>query len=169
MMLTIGDKVIYPSQGPCRVNASINRMIGGSSINFYTLSLLDGSGGELFVPVDKAEEIGIRRLLRRAEIPKLLGRLRQTVEVDKNWKQRGIDNYKRLSSGSAFDLAEIVESLTKLKAVRSLSFRENWMLEKARKLLVCEIAEVMQESMSEVEKKVDAAIRLQKIVSKNQG
>lgn len=163
MTLTIGDKVIYPSQGPCRVSASVNRVIGGSSVDFYTLALLDGSGGELLIPVNKAEEIGIRLLLRKAEIPKLLGRLRQTVVVDKNWKQRGIDNYKRLSSGSAFDLAEIVESLTKLKDTRSLSFRENWMLDKARRLLVCEISEVMQEPMSAVEEKVDAALKPRKL------
>lgn len=162
MTLRVGDKVIYPSQGPCLVSASVKRMIGGSSVSFYNLALLDGSGGELFVPVDKVQQIGIRRMLRRTEIPKLLGQLRQTVPFDKNWKQRGIDNLRRLSSGSAFDLAEIVESLTELMGLRTLSFRESWMLGKARKLLVCEISEVMEEPMSAAEEHVDKALKAKK-------
>ena len=159
MRLAIGDKVIYPSQGPCLVNVPVKKVIDGSSVSFYHLALLDGSGGELFVPVDKVRSIGIRRLLKRTEIPKLLGLLKQTVQIDKNWKQRGIDNHKRLSTGSAFDLAEIVESLTELMGTRALSFRESWMLSKARKLLVCEIAEVMHEPISAAEQQVDEALK----------
>ena len=48
--------------------------------------------------------------------------------------------------GSAFDLAEVVESLTALGDIKELSFREKLMLDKAKKLLVCEISEVMSET-----------------------
>ena len=63
-------------------------------------------------------------------------------------KQRARDNSELLLSGSAFDLAEIVESLTELIETKPLSFGERGMLERAKRLLVCEISDVMGESSS---------------------
>ena len=40
----IGDKVVYPPQGPCRVGAIVKRTIAGEHARFYSLSLLDNSG-----------------------------------------------------------------------------------------------------------------------------
>ena len=61
-------------------------------------------------------------------------------------------------SGSAFDLAEIVESLTELIETKPLSFGERGTLERAKRLLVCEISEVTGESMQEAEEQVDRAL-----------
>jgi RNA polymerase-interacting CarD/CdnL/TRCF family regulator len=80
--------VTYPSLGPCIIGAVVNKMVAGRSVNFYQLAILDESGGELFVPVDKAQSSGLRLLLKPSEIPKLLGQLKQTVTAAKDWKQR---------------------------------------------------------------------------------
>ncbi|HEV2664857.1 MAG TPA: CarD family transcriptional regulator [Blastocatellia bacterium] len=69
MILTNGNKVIYPSQGPCLIGPVINKVIDGRPVSFYQLALLDDSGGELFVPADKVQTIGIRSLLNRTDIP----------------------------------------------------------------------------------------------------
>jgi RNA polymerase-interacting CarD/CdnL/TRCF family regulator len=131
-------------------------------MSFYPLALLDDSGGELFVPVDKAQAIGVRLLLKRSEIPKLLGHLKKASGTAKNWKQRTLDNIKLFASGSAFDLAEIVESLTNLSETKPLMLRDKQTLERARKLLVCEISEVMGETISAAEKQVDKALKERK-------
>ena len=73
-----------------------------------------------------------------------------------------MDSLKMFSSGSAFDLAEIVESLTHLGESKSLSTRDKWTLERARKLLVCEISEVMGEAKSAAEEQVDKALAARK-------
>jgi RNA polymerase-interacting CarD/CdnL/TRCF family regulator len=165
MILTVGNKVVYPCQGPCRIGRVVNRDVGGRPIRFYHLALLDDSGGELFVPVDKAQAIGIRPLLEKSEIPKLLKRLKRTAGAAKGWKQRADDNLKLLASGSAFDLAEVVESLTELSKTKTLSFRESQMLERARRLLICEISEVMGETKSVAEEQIDKALNARKSVS----
>ena len=162
MILTIGNKVVYPSQGPCLIGPVIKKVIDGRPISFYQLALLDDSGGELFVPVDKVQTIGIRPLLNRSDIPKLLDLLKEPSETDKDWKHRANDNFKLLISGSAFDLAEVVKSLTKLGRKRELSFRESQTLEKARKLLIGEISEVMGETKSAAEKQIDEALNARK-------
>ena len=162
MILTSGNKVVYPSQGPCLIGPVIKKFIDGRQISFYQLALLDDSGGELLVPVDKAQTIGIRPLLNRADIPKLLDLLKEPSEADKDWRQRAIDNFKLLISGSTFDLAEVVKSLTKLGGKRELSFRESRTLEKARKLLIGEISEVMGETKSAAEEQIDEALKARK-------
>jgi CarD family transcriptional regulator len=126
------------------------------------LVVLDDSGGELFVPVDKVQAIGIRPLLERSEIPKLLDQLMKRAKIAEDWKQRAKDNLKLFATGSAFDLAEIIKSLTELRETKTLSLRENWTLERARKLLICEIAEVMGETKIAAEEQVDQALKARK-------
>jgi len=62
-----------------------------------------------------------------------------------------------MASGSAFDLAEVVASLTLLKQTKALSFSEGKLLERAKQLLVCEISEVMSESRELADEQVDTA------------
>ena len=162
MILTSGNKVIYPSQGPCLIGPVIKKVIDGRPVSFYQLALLDDSGGELLVPIDKVQTVGIRPLLNKSDIPKLLDLLKEPSGADKDWRQRAADNFKLLTSGSTFDLAEVVKSLTKLGRKRELSFHESQTLEKARKLLIGEISEVMGETKSAAEEQIDEALKARK-------
>jgi CarD family transcriptional regulator len=161
-MLKLGSKVVYPYQGPCLIGEVVKRVIGGTSTNFYHLALLDGSGGELFIPVDKISGLGIRQLMTKSEIPKLLGCLKKSAATTTNWKQRAIDNFKLLTSGSIFDLAEVVESLTELNETRLLSPRDRQTLDRARRILICEISEVTGETKDAAEGEVDRALNVRK-------
>jgi CarD family transcriptional regulator len=165
VILSVGTKVIYPCQGPCLIGPIVKKVVDGRPTRFYHLVVLDGGGGELFVPLDKAQAIGIRQLLKRSEIPKLLDQLKKAARTAKtatakNWKQRTVDNLRLFTSGSAFDLAKVVESLTDLSETKALSPSEKRTLERARKLLVCEISEVMGETKSAVADQLDSALKV---------
>ncbi len=162
MILTVGNKVIYPSKGPCLIGPVVEKVIDGRPISFYPLAVLDNSGGALFIPVDNVRPPGVRELLEKSEIPKLLRHLRKAAVTAKNWKQRSMDNLKLLTSGSAFDLAEIVDSLTALGGTRVLSAHDVRTLDRAKKLLICEISEVTGETKSAAEEWVDKALKGQK-------
>jgi CarD family transcriptional regulator len=132
--------------------------------SFYRLILLDGSKAELFVPVDSLHDLHIRPLLDRSEIPELLGHLQaggETIEdcgAAKNWRQRELDSLKLFKSGSLFDLADRIESLTQLSGTKTLAADERETLYRARKLLVCEISEVMDESKRVAEARIDSVL-----------
>jgi len=158
--LSIGNKIVYPYRGPCRIGAVVNKTVGGTPTKFYQLALLDDTGGELFVPLDKVGDLGIRQLMQKSEIPKLLGHLKRGAATATNWKQRAMDNMKLLSSGSAFDLAEVVDSLTELNATKALTPRDRQTLDKARRMLICEISEVMGETKHVAEEQVDEALKV---------
>lgn len=166
MTWSIGEKISLPSHGPCLIDAVVSKDVGGASMRFYRLAPLEDSSGELFIPVNKVKELAMRQLLQRSEIPKLLSRLSQQGKptalptAARNWKQRALDRSKLLASGSAFDLVELVESLTELNAVRTLATHDRQTLERAKKLLVCEIAEVTGDAKSVVAERIDSALRL---------
>jgi len=159
MNLTVGNKVNYPHQGPCVIDEVVDRVVDGRSMSFYHLAILDDSGGRLLVPTDKVHALGIRRLLERSQIPKLFGQLKKAAAPSTNWKQRAIEHSKLLTSGSPFDLAAVVESLTELNDTKALSPRERQTLDRAKKLLICEISEVRGETRSAAEEYIDQTLK----------
>jgi RNA polymerase-interacting CarD/CdnL/TRCF family regulator len=106
----------------------------------------------------------MRALLDRSEIPKLLGHLKIRARVTKdpgtakNWRQRELDSLKLFRSGSIFELAQMVESLTQLSTTKNLAARDRETLYRARKLLICEISEVMGESKTTAEARIDRVL-----------
>jgi CarD family transcriptional regulator len=157
--LIVGNKVIYPSQGPCLIGALVKRIVDDKPMMFYQLLVLNNGGGRLFVPVDNVQTLGIRPMLKKSEIPKLLDRLKQPTQSADTWKQRAIDNQKLFATGSAFDLAEVVEALTELSETKALSIGEHRILERAKRLLVCEVSEVMAKTQEEAEQQIDKALK----------
>ncbi|MGH7926969.1 MAG: CarD family transcriptional regulator, partial [Candidatus Binatia bacterium] len=135
MRLNVGKRVVYPHQGPCRIGAVVEKDIGGRPANFYPLAVMDDSGDVLFVPVNKVESLGIRQLVNRSEIPKLLRLLGKEVDIVNlpntrmNWKQRAVDHSKLLASGSASDLVTIIGALTELNETKVLSPRDREVLD----------------------------------------
>lgn len=157
-MLTIGNKVNYPCHGPCLISSITERTVGDRAMTFYQLLVLNDGGLKLFIPVEKLRTVGLRPLLRKTDIPKLLDHLRQPSHSTVDRKQRVRDNLKLLASGSAFDLAEIVQSLNELLQASALSLGERGTLDRAKRLLVCEISEVMGQTKEEAEEQVDRAL-----------
>jgi CarD family transcriptional regulator len=165
MTLTVGKKVFYPGRGPCLVGSVVQKVVCGTSARFYRLALLDGSKAELFVPVDNLHDLHMRALLDRSDIPELLAHLETRTEATKegaakNWRQRELDHLKLFKSGSIFDLADTVEALTQLSGSKTLSADERDTLYRARKLLICEISEVMDESKHAAEARIDNVLQI---------
>jgi CarD family transcriptional regulator len=63
-----------------------------------------------------------------------------------------------MRTGSLYDVVEVLKSLTFLAKSKTLSFREKRMLDRARFLVVSEIAEVTREALPHIEEKVDLAL-----------
>lgn len=164
MTLIVGKKVYYPGRGPCIVEAVVEKVVCGTAAKFYKLALLDGSAAELFVPVGNSSDLRLRALLGRSEIPKLLLHIKtragapRDVATAKNWRQRELEKLKLFRSGTLFDIADVVESLTQLGNGKNLAIDERETLHRARNLLICEISEVMHESRTAAEARIDSVL-----------
>jgi CarD family transcriptional regulator len=80
-------------------------------------------------------------VVRNGEIQKILDFLTDgECENNADWKYRFKENSERMRTGSLLEVAAVLKGLLLLNTSKPLSFREKKMLERARYLLVSELA-----------------------------
>ncbi len=157
MAFEIGDKVIYPNHGLGVIERIETKTIMGTTCGFYQLRM----AGEttVFVPVDNVDGVGLRRAIGDEEVERLFGLLGDgKIDNHQNWKGRFKDNSDKMRSGSIYEVADVLKSLTFLAKSKSLSFREKRMLDRAKFLIISEVSEVMRETAAAIEGRVDRAL-----------
>lgn len=136
----IGDRVVYPNHGVGVVEQVGTRTLGQAVERYYLLNI-KSSNLKVTVPFHSVGTVGLRRVVRNGEIQKILDYL-QDINGDSaaDWKDRFKENSDRMRTGSLMEVAAVLKSLLVLKENKGLSFREKKMLERARYLLVSELA-----------------------------
>ncbi len=158
MTFQVGDKVIYPNHGLGVVERIEEKTILGTTCGFYHLKIV-ANETMVLVPIANADEVGLRRAITDTDVERLFGRLGDgQIDDHQNWKGRFKDNSDKMRSGSIFDMADVLKSLTFLARSKSLSFREKRMLDRARALIVTEVSDVIREKSVAVEGRVDQAL-----------
>ena len=154
----IGDKVVYPNHGVGVIEQISSRMIGTTLEKFYLLNI-KASSLKVMVPCQNATSVGLRRVVRNGEVQKVLDLL-SGGESNGNgdWKDRFKENSDRMRTGSLFEVAGVLKNLIALHQAKPLSFREKKMLERARYLLVSELAMARNCEESKVEELLTAAL-----------
>ena len=137
----VGDKAVYPTQGVAEVIGVEQKEVSGRVMRFYSLRLLD-TGLKILVPVDKAEQVGLREVIGERQISEVFEILREKdIPVDKQtWNRRYRGFMEKLKTGSLYEVAEVYRDLSRLKATKALSFGERKMLDTARGLLLKELS-----------------------------
>jgi len=99
------------------------------------------SGLRVMVPQSNAGTVGLRSVIRSNESVKVLGFLEKCkLNSHPDWKHRFKENSERMRTGSLIEVAAVLKSLVSLSRNKPLSFREKKMLERAKYLLVSEMA-----------------------------
>jgi len=136
----IGDKVVYPNHGVGIIEQISSRTIGGAVERFYLLNI-KASSLKVMVPCNNVGSVGLRRVVRNGEVQKVIDLLSiNETGTNGDWKDRFKENSDRMRTGSLLEVAGVLKSLIALHAAKPLSFREKKMLERARYLLVSELA-----------------------------
>jgi CarD family transcriptional regulator len=136
----IGDKVVYPNHGVGVIEQISSRTIGASVEKFYLLKI-KASSLKVMVPFNNVNSVGLRRVVRNGEIQKILDYLTDgECSNNTDWKYRFKENSDRMRTGSLLEVAGVLKGLLMLNQSKPLSFREKKMLERARYLLVSELA-----------------------------
>ncbi len=158
MTFQVGDKVIYPNHGLGVVERIEEKTILGTTCGFYHLHMA-ANDTTVLVPLTNADGVGLRRAIDNDEVERLFDLLSDgKIDSQQNWKGRFKDNSDRMRSGSIYDVAEVLKSLTFLSKSKSLSFREKRMLDRARFLIISEVSEVVSEANTSVEVRLDRAL-----------
>ena len=142
MDFEVGQKVIYPNHGIGVVESIQTRPTPTGKISLYKLRILSNDS-RVWVPQQNADGVGLRHVISMRDVKKIFTMLGDgQIEQHSNWKGRFKENSDKMRTGSIHEVALVLKGLTYLSRKKSLSFREKRMLDRAKFLIVSEIAEV---------------------------
>lgn len=159
----IGDKVVYPNHGVGVIEQISSRTIGPNVQKFYLLKI-KASSLRVEVPFHNVGAVGLRPVVRNGEVTKILNFLMDgKCDNHQDWKYRFKENSDKMRTGSLLEVAVVLKSLLLLAKEKPLSFREKKMLERARYLLVTELAMVKNSEENEIEDLLNKALSKSKL------
>ena len=151
MDFKLGDKVVYPNHGVGLIEQISFGYVDGKSERFYMLRIVS-NGLKVMVPQSNAESVGLRPIIRSTQAGAVLSFLEKGRSASHHdWKHRFKENSERMRTGALLEVAVVLKSLVSLSCSKPLSFREKKMLERAKYLLVSEMATARNTSAENAE------------------
>jgi len=159
----IGDKIVYPNHGVGIVEQISSRTTGSTVEKFYLLKI-KSSSLKVMVPFSNVANVGLRRVIRNGDVQKVVDFLSDGICCNHaDWKYRFKENSEKMRTGSLLEVAAVLKSLIMLAQSKPLSFREKKMLERARYLLVSELAMAKNCDEAQVEQLLSKALSKTKL------
>ena len=121
MSFAVGDKVVYPHHGAAIIEGKEKRAFDGKKTDYFVLRITYGDL-KVSIPVDKADEIGLRDVINDEEVEEVFAVLRKKeARMPTNWSRRFKNHVEKLKSGDIYQVAEVVRNLSLREADKGLS------------------------------------------------
>ncbi len=138
-MYKIGEKIVYPSQGACIVDAVVEKTIMGKKKQYYVLKIASGNL-TVSIPVDNCDKLGVRCVISREEAKNVLEYFKNAKTDDTvNWNKRQRENIAWVKSGDIYKAAHVLKELMVRDARRGLSTGERKLLSGTRQIIISEL------------------------------
>jgi CarD family transcriptional regulator len=158
LSISIGDRVVYPNQGLCKVTGIETKEVAGQKLSFVTLQR-EEDGAKVMVPEAKVTAIGVRKVAGAEDVGKIFSFLKSDSDkASLDWKARARTNVERMSAGGLMGLAEVVKGLQVLSELRPLPTKERGLYNDARHLLVTELSAALGVPGCDAEDALDAVL-----------
>ena len=158
MTFKAGDRVVYPHHGAAIVEKKEKKKAFGEEKEYLVLRMAHGEM-VLSVPVDKAEEVGMRWPISTEDVEDLFEVLQKRgIREPPNWSRRFKNHQEKLKSGDVYQVAEVVRNLALREADKGLSAGEKSLFTKARGVLVSELSFALEISEDDATERVEAAL-----------
>jgi len=153
-----GDTVVHPEHGAAVIEDLRERDFLGEKKTYFVLRLAYGDL-TLSIPADNTQAVGLRKVVAKSEVKKVLAVLREDEsKMASNWSRRFKNNIEKLHSGDPYQVAEVVRNLSIRDKDKGLSAGEKRMLQKARQILVSELTFAIGVSEAEAEERLDSEL-----------
>jgi CarD family transcriptional regulator, regulator of rRNA transcription len=158
MSFAVGDKVVYPHHGATVIERIETIEVLGTAREYLVLRY-DDADLTLRVPREQASKVGLREVIGGVEVDDVFAVLRRRdVRMPSNWSRRFKNHTEMLKSADIYQVAEVVRNLSQRQAGKALSVGEKRMLERARRVLISELALALASDADQVGSLVDAAL-----------
>ncbi len=158
----VGQLAVYPGHGVVRIEELRKQEIAGQRRQFLVLRVVEDAS-RILVPREKAEDVGLRRVMGRKDAVRIWEILRSPSVRRRRggitWSRQFRDYRNKLRDGSVFEIAEVLRDLLQLQHEKELSFGERRVLDSARSLLVHELAAAQRTGADRIEAELKASIR----------
>lgn len=149
-MFKKGEKVVYPKHGAGKIVDTYQESLRGEQ-KYYRIKFFN-SPATVSIPVDKADELGLRTPLSKNKLREALRKLGRKVKITRNTLVT-LDaiTKKKLNSGKVedvIDLVNLLKSLAKKKEEENKNFSYSYSdrLEVALEFIKSEVAMVLGEN-----------------------
>ena len=157
-MYRVEDRVVHPMHGAGIVQEIVEKKINGVERQYYVLKLSLG-GMTIMVPVDTAEEIGLRELIDENRADEVIASFANAdVDMTTNWNKRYRENVLRIKTGDLDEVVKVIKGLMIRERDHGLSTGERKMLLTAKQILISEVALVKSSSYEQVESEINLRV-----------
>ncbi len=156
-MFKVGDLAVYPAHGVGLIEAIEEKEIGGSTLVFYVMRILENDM-KIMIPKNNTETVGLRSIISKKDVERVYSILEEKdiKFTPQTWNRRYREYMERIKTGSIFDLAAVLRDLYILQMDKPLSFGERKMLETAKALLVKELSIARNREEEDIEKGIES-------------
>lgn len=162
-MFSTGDAIVHPTRGVGVVIDIQEREWQGSNSQYYQIELLGREPSlQLMVPIEEADELGIRRAIQRSEVGEVWDvLLSEPEDLPANHKTRHALLTDRLHTGDVFQIAQVLRDLSRRQRDQDhLTTRGRRIYKDALTFLAGEIAAAEEIDVAEAEIRIREKLRM---------
>ena len=149
----IGDTVVEPTIGICRVEGIRRQTIDGNEEDYF---VFQSDSAKVMVPRSQVARRGIRKPMSKDEVKKMYNMLRMPVSPVRGDARQMYLNYRDIiKSGDPQKICKLIRDLYVLDEMDELKGKEKEIMEQAMVFLLDEIVYVMGDSKTKIRAEIE--------------
>ncbi len=153
-----GEIVVYPKHGVGEVVKIETMEIASIKTNFYVVKM-EQSKLIIRVPVDKLEQVGLRKIASKKIIEEVFEVLKLKPKIRRiMWSRRAQEYDAKIFSGDPIKIAEVVRDLFRKTSQAEQSYSERQMFQVAIERLAREVAAVDKTDYFQSTEKIETTL-----------
>ena len=155
----VGETVVYPKHGVGEIINIESMEIASIKTMFYVVKM-EQSKLTIRVPLDKQEEVGLRKIASKKVIESVFDVLKLKPKIKRiMWSRRAQEYDAKIFSGDPIKIAEVVRDLFRKTSQAEQSYSERQMFQVAIERLAREVAAVEKTDYFQSTEKIETILR----------
>ena len=153
-----GDVVVYPKHGVGEITSIENMEVASIKTQFYVVKM-EQAKLIIRVPVDKLEEVGLRKISPKKTIDEVFSILKLKPKIRRiMWSRRAQEYDTKIFSGEPIKIGEVVRDLFRKNSQPEQSYSERQMFQVALERLAREVAAVEKTDYFQATEKIETTL-----------
>ena len=154
----IGETVVYPKHGVGEIVNIETMEVASIKTEFYVVKM-EQAKLVIRVPVDKLEEVGLRRISSKKIIEEVFDVLKLKPKIRRiMWSRRAQEYDNKIFSGDPIKIGEVVRDLFRKNSQPEQSYSERQMFQVALERLAREVAAVEKTDYFQATEKIETTL-----------